>query len=130
NSSSPELRLAAGPHLCAGRVEVLHEGRWGTVCDHGWDLRDAQVICRQLGCGEALAAPGHAHFGQGSGQVWLSDLTCSGRERHLGHCPAPPWGNNTCGHEEDAAVECAGEDNRWEQVRTTGENHRCGQVWT
>ncbi|NXQ12999.1 DMBT1 protein, partial [Peucedramus taeniatus] len=43
NSSSGEVRLAAGPHLCAGRVEVLHEGRWGTVCDRGWDLSDAQV---------------------------------------------------------------------------------------
>ncbi|XP_053824338.1 deleted in malignant brain tumors 1 protein-like [Vidua chalybeata] len=107
NSSSGEVRLAAGPHLCAGRVEVLHEGRWGTVCDHGWDLSDAQVVCRQVRCGPALAAPGGARFGRGSGQVWLSELTCAGSERHLGHCPAPPWGSNTCGHERDAAVECA-----------------------
>ncbi|NXN80981.1 DMBT1 protein, partial [Bombycilla garrulus] len=102
-----EVRLAAGPHLCAGRVEVLHEGRWGTVCDIGWDLRDAQVVCRQLGCGPALVAVGGARFGRGSGQVWLSELTCAGSERHLGHCPAPPWGNNTCEHQRDAAVECA-----------------------
>ncbi|NXO81639.1 DMBT1 protein, partial [Sitta europaea] len=105
---SGEARLVGGPHLCAGRVEVKHEGRWGTVCDRGWDLRDAQVICRQVGCGPARAAPGRAHFGRGSGQVWLSELTCTGRERHLGHCPAPPWGNNTCGHGEDAGVECTG----------------------
>ncbi|NWZ03814.1 DMBT1 protein, partial [Loxia curvirostra] len=104
-----EVRLAAGPHLCAGRVEVLHEGSWGSVCDRGWDLRDAQVVCRQVGCGRALSAPGGARFGRGSGQVWLSELTCAGSERHLGQCPAPPWGSNTCGHGQEAAVECAGE---------------------
>uniref|UniRef100_A0A8U8BZT8 SRCR domain-containing protein n=1 Tax=Geospiza parvula TaxID=87175 RepID=A0A8U8BZT8_GEOPR len=116
------VRLAAGPHLCAGRVEVLHEGRWGRVCDLGWDLSDAQVVCRQVGCGRALSAPGGARFGRGSGQVWLSDLTCAGSERHLGQCPAPAWGSSTCGHEQDAAVECAGEHG---QVRLAGGPHRC-----
>uniref|UniRef100_U3K326 Soluble scavenger receptor cysteine-rich domain-containing protein SSC5D n=1 Tax=Ficedula albicollis TaxID=59894 RepID=U3K326_FICAL len=107
NSSSGEVRLVAGPHLCAGRVEVLHEGRWGTVCERGWDLRDAEVVCHQVGCGRALEALGGARFGQGSGQVWLSDLTCAGLEQHLGQCPGPTWGSNTCGHNEDAGVVCA-----------------------
>ncbi|XP_066064827.1 deleted in malignant brain tumors 1 protein-like isoform X2 [Chamaea fasciata] len=130
NSSSGEVRLAAGPHLCAGRVEVLHDGRWGTVCEHGWDLRDAQVVCRQLGCGPALEAPGRARFGRGSGQVWLSELTCAGSERHLGQCPAPPWGSNTCGHGQDAGVVCAATPATPSpaepfQVRLAGGPHSC-----
>ncbi|XP_074387840.1 scavenger receptor cysteine-rich domain-containing group B protein-like isoform X5 [Zonotrichia albicollis] len=143
NSSSGAVRLVAGPHLCAGRVEVLHEGHWGSVCDRGWDLSDAQVcylsprcvtcpqvVCHQLGCGRALSAPGGARFGRGSGQVWLSDLTCAGSERHLGQCPAPPWGRNTCGHERDAAVECAAPPpspapSPPAQVRLAGGPHRC-----
>ncbi|KAB1273446.1 Soluble scavenger receptor cysteine-rich domain-containing protein SSC5D [Camelus dromedarius] len=103
------LRLADGPHGCAGRLEVWHTGRWGTVCDDGWDLRDAAVACRELGCGGALAAPGGAFFGEGVGPVWLSELACRGSERQLGLCPHRGWKAHICSHEEDAGVVCAGQ---------------------
>ncbi|XP_017657054.1 soluble scavenger receptor cysteine-rich domain-containing protein SSC5D isoform X3 [Nannospalax galili] len=103
------LRLADGPHGCAGRLEVWYNGRWGTVCDDGWDLRDAAVACRVLGCGGALAAPGGAFFGEGSGPVWLSELACRGNEGHLGLCPHRGWKAHICSHEEDAGVVCAGQ---------------------
>ncbi|NXR12231.1 DMBT1 protein, partial [Semnornis frantzii] len=92
---------------CVGRVELLHAHKWGTVCDDSWDLQDARVVCRQLGCGTALAAPGMARFGQGSDPIWLDEVHCLGTEESLGQCQLAPWGQHNCGHEEDAGVVCS-----------------------
>ena len=41
----------------AGRVEVCMDGVWGTVCitnESPWSLKNAQVVCRQLGYSIAI----------------------------------------------------------------------------
>ncbi|CAM4687646.1 unnamed protein product, partial [Lepidochelys olivacea] len=101
------LRLVNGSSRCAGRVEVFHNKKWGTVCDGGWDLQDAGIVCRQLGCGTALSAPAGAHFGQGSDHIWLDNVTCTGTEVALSDCRARSWGDSNCTHGEDAGVECS-----------------------
>ncbi|NXS50656.1 DMBT1 protein, partial [Balaeniceps rex] len=93
---------------CAGRVEVQHSGRWGTVCDDDWGLPDAAVVCRQLGCGAALAAPPGAWFGEGSGPIWLNGLRCRGTEERLALCRHRGWRPHVCAHEEDASAVCSG----------------------
>ncbi|NXA19462.1 DMBT1 protein, partial [Ibidorhyncha struthersii] len=91
---------------CSGRVEVFYGQRWGTMCDDTWDLVEAEVVCRQLGCGKALLATHGASFGQGSGPIWLDDVSCAGTEAALSQCRATPWGSHNCGHGEDAGVVC------------------------
>uniref|UniRef100_A0A3Q1HEN8 Soluble scavenger receptor cysteine-rich domain-containing protein SSC5D n=1 Tax=Anabas testudineus TaxID=64144 RepID=A0A3Q1HEN8_ANATE len=101
------IRLVNGTDRCAGRVEVLHDGQWGTVCDDEWDIRDAQVVCRAMDCGTAQTVKSGAFFGQGNGVIWLDDVNCIGNETSLVHCQRPSFGENNCGHGEDASVVCS-----------------------
>uniref|UniRef100_A0A8B9IY75 SRCR domain-containing protein n=1 Tax=Amazona collaria TaxID=241587 RepID=A0A8B9IY75_9PSIT len=103
-----KLRVIGGEYGCSGRVEIWQQGSWGTVCDDSWDLADANVVCRQLGCGSALSALSEAAFGEGTGPIWLEKVHCKGTELSLWDCPAKPLFGKNCDHKEDAAVECSG----------------------
>ena len=87
-------------------MEVYYNGVWGTVCDDGWDLNDAQVVCRELYYGRAVTAPHSAFYGQGSGQIWLDNVNCVGTEGNISSCSHNGWGSHNCGHGEDASIKC------------------------
>ena len=70
-------------------------------------MNDARVVCRQLGFLDAVSAPISAHFGAGSGQIWLDDVRCSGSESSIVNCLHNSWGVQNCDHDEDASVICS-----------------------
>ena len=82
----------------SGRVELYHDGSWGTICDDNWDLNDAQVVCRQLGFPPASRAIGGASFGQGSGNILLDDVNCNGEEECIENCVSTGFRNHNCDH--------------------------------
>ena len=49
DTSNNQLRLYGGRDESEGRLEVLFQGQWGTVCDDGFDLTAAVIACRNLG---------------------------------------------------------------------------------
>ncbi|XP_022096135.1 uncharacterized protein LOC110982186 [Acanthaster planci] len=123
------IRLAGGTEPNTGRVEVYYEGEWGTVCNDGWDLDDAAVVCRQLGLGEPEAAAVSGEFGPGTGHVLMDEVACSGSEARLEDCTFRGWRNTDCVHSEDVGVTCQPPDPPAEErVRLVGPEPHLGRV--
>uniref|UniRef100_A0A8C9FD46 Macrophage receptor with collagenous structure n=1 Tax=Pavo cristatus TaxID=9049 RepID=A0A8C9FD46_PAVCR len=96
------IRIAGGGR--SGRVEIFHQGSWGTICDDDWDTQDASVVCRMMGYSRAISA---FTASGGTGQIWLDNVNCRGSEYSIYECNKPDWGVHNCAHSEDAGVECA-----------------------
>ncbi|XP_070640174.1 Fc receptor-like protein 2 isoform X5 [Bos indicus] len=115
----PKIRLMNGPHHCEGRVEVEKEGRWGTVCDDGWDMKDVAVVCRELGCGAAKHTPAgmlYLPVAEEDQPVFIQVALCNGTEETLAECEQVETFD--CGHDEDAGAVCEGKwNNTWSSYR-------------
>ncbi|XP_066495466.1 lysyl oxidase homolog 2 [Tiliqua scincoides] len=102
----PLVRLKGGANIGEGRIEVLMNGEWGTVCDDQWNLIPASVVCRELGFGSAKEAIAGARLGQGMGPIHLNEVDCLGFEKSITNCKFSTTEARRCTHEEDASVRC------------------------
>ncbi|XP_065071306.1 lysyl oxidase homolog 2B-like [Rhopilema esculentum] len=124
-----EIRLRAGYRYSEGRVEVFREGVWGTICDDNWDIRDANVVCRQAGFGTAYEAVRDAGIGAGFGRIWMDEVNCTGNEHDVRNCAHGGWKQSDCGHNEDAGVRCHHPHSQKPDFRLVGgPNNMTGRV--
>jgi len=114
-----QVRLTGGDTTASeGRIEVYHEGQWGTVCDDYFQWDDAHMVCQALGYRQAksfFGEPASSGLNQvnehGFGDnadpqpIFWDDVDCSGADT-LAECVNRGWGIENCGHHEDAAVGC------------------------
>lgn len=97
------MRLIGGSTNASGRVEIYHNGTWGTVCDDFWGFNEARVICRQLGFAGVQFYT--VHHGLGSGPI-MRALECNGNEIQWKDCHSYDWNTTKCNHHEDSGVIC------------------------
>jgi hypothetical protein len=93
-----ELRLGEG-----GAIEILHEGRWGPICDDGFAMNEANVACRHLGF---TGATSYSTITGASADFWLDDVSCTGGEAFLDQCSHSAFGVHNCSASETQAVVC------------------------
>ena len=102
-----DIRLIGGINRLEGRVEILYQGIWGTICDDGWDDIDATVVCKELGLLNGTATR-QTQLDGITDPVWLRQVNCLGNESKLSHCMHNGAGNiGNCSHAQDVGVKCS-----------------------
>ena len=103
-----DVRLRNGSTQYEGRVDVRYSGQWGAICDNGWDINDAMVICRQLGYTSALRPTIDSTYPPSTenSQLWLDFVSCRGNESSIQFCAHSGWGETFCNTNNEAGVIC------------------------
>ncbi|XP_028399971.1 uncharacterized protein LOC114523292 [Dendronephthya gigantea] len=99
------LRLVNGNGYSSGRLEIFHQGIWGSVCRDGWSQINNDVVCRELGFSTGTLS---FEFGAGTGQIWMDDVRCTEADRSLRHCSHRGFGSHNCVHQQDVGLKCTG----------------------
>ncbi|XP_076659938.1 uncharacterized protein LOC143363221 isoform X5 [Halictus rubicundus] len=103
------IRLSGSDNTYEGRIEVKILGVWGQVCDDGFGMNDANVICKELGfdLGALEIRPGGFYGNLNPPTRFIVDqLQCRGNETSLRECDFEGWGVHNCRPEEAVGVVC------------------------
>ncbi|XP_075162252.1 tequila isoform X2 [Haematobia irritans] len=104
-----EVRLTGGESSNKGRVEVKILGKWGYVCDDKFGLKDADVLCHELGFKMgAMEVRGSSYYPPSdvNAQYNMDEVECKGNETSLRECDFKGWGIHNCGPDEVVGVVC------------------------
>jgi len=97
-----------------GHVEILHNNRWGTICDdsffRNYGDMNANVLCRMGGYKGGAYDHGRyvQPYSKKASQIWLDEVYChTGKEDSIGNCEMrQEWGQHDCRHREDVGIRC------------------------
>eukprot|EP00105_Crassostrea_gigas_P044287 XP_019928435.1 PREDICTED: latrophilin Cirl isoform X2 [Crassostrea gigas] len=105
-------KLVGGQTMYEGRLEVRHNGSWGTVCDDDWNKQNTDVVCTSHGFSPEGAVIVHGQpFGPGTGHILMDDVRCWGNESSILQCQHSGWGNHNCEHSKDVSINCTSHKN-------------------
>ena len=105
-----DVRLVEGTSRNRGRVEILHNNVWGTVCDDVIEFAGASqtnflnVVCRQLNFGTTGTFDGNVTSNKDP--ISMDNVSCTGSEAGLSACSFNGWQVHNCSHGEDTSVTC------------------------
>ena len=108
--SPDSVRLVNGTSLCSGRLEVKTNQstqRWSSVCEDDFDQQDAEVVCRELGCGAPSVLQG-ALYGEVEPPMRTKEFQCGGHESALLDCRSSGSDRNTCSPGKAVGLTCSG----------------------
>ncbi|XP_054884086.1 scavenger receptor cysteine-rich type 1 protein M130-like [Poeciliopsis prolifica] len=106
--SSDSVRLVPGTNRCSGRLEVKTNQSWSSVCEKDFDLQDAQVVCREIGCVPPSVLQG-ALYGEAEAPVGSREFLCEGSESALLNCSSrKSSGRNSCSPGQAVGLTCSG----------------------
>ena len=103
------IRLRGALTASEGRLEVSHNGVFGTVCNSSFNMAAANVVCRELGYGNEgeIIAENKYHVSLSS-PILLDGVQCTGKEDSIFQCAHHGWNVHRCYHSQDAAIRCLG----------------------
>lgn len=115
-----------------GDIEIFdkdHE-RWKAMCDDGWNLKSATVVCRQLNLGPPISIYSHS-TGRNSYNYGIESVICVGTESNIAECNYTT--DHDCYGDESAGVICS--PSKFSIIATCGMNlwcrvcDTCSTVW-
>ncbi|XP_026030440.1 scavenger receptor cysteine-rich type 1 protein M130-like isoform X2 [Astatotilapia calliptera] len=121
NLCADSVRLLNGSSLCSGRLEVKSDQSWSSVCEADFDQQDAEVVCRELGCGPPSVLQG-ALYGEVEASVWSKEFQCGGHESALLDCRSSGSARNSCSPGKAVGLTCS------ESVRLMGGVSPCAGI--
>lgn len=107
------VRLLGGRSSLEGRLQVKMKEKWGTVCNYGWTMRDAALVCHQLGLtldpDDWFLERSQIPNAGTNEDIILSNVQCTDDDIDITKCRAENVEEfeNSCTHENDVGVRCS-----------------------